>query len=81
MPFMPPQIALARPPVIDDRRLHQLTLVAQSADQGMASQAECEWLLASCAPLLDELARRRAWMNGHAAGVDLSNVITMHAVR
>lgn len=81
MPFPLPHIALAQPPVIDDRRLHQLTLIARNADNGMASPAECEWLLATCAPLFDELARRRAWMDGHAKGVDLSNVITLSAAR
>lgn len=81
MPFPTPHIALARPPVIHDRQLAQLRRIAHDAPQSMASEAECEWLISVCGPLLDELAQRRAWMNGHAAGVDLSNIVTLSAVR
>ena len=74
-------VAPAQTPPIDDRLLAHLRRIAHDAPRSMASAAEAEWLLSACGPLLDELAARRAWMNGHAQGADLSNVITLPPVR
>lgn len=74
-------VAPARPPAISDRLLSQLRQIAHDAAQGLASEAEAEWLLSTCGPLMDELAARRAWMGQHAASADLANVITLPAAR
>jgi hypothetical protein len=74
-------ISPARPAAINDRLLAQLRRVAHDAPLGMASEAECEWLLSAVGPLLDELAARRVWMAGHAQGADLSNVVTLAPIR
>lgn len=76
-------VARARPAAIDGRQLAQLRGVAHDVPQSLATEAECEWLVASIAPLLDELAARRAWMDGNAAaaGVNLSNIIPLPGVR
>lgn len=77
--FTPDRIAKARPPAIDDRLLAQLTRVAHDAPRGLASEAEAEWLLSAAGPLLEELARRRAFMAGTAQ--DLHNVIALPGSR
>lgn len=76
-------VARARPAVIDDRLLTQLRGVAHAVPQSLATEAECEWLVASVPALLDELAARRAWMDGNAAatGANLSNIIPLPGVR
>ena len=74
-------IAHARPAAVDDHRLATLRRLAHDAPRALASDAECEWLLSTVGPLLDELALRRAWMAGHAAGADLSNIVILPAVR
>ncbi len=81
MSYPLPAVAYARPRAVDDRCLATLRRVAHDAPQSQASEAECEWLLSTVGPLLDELAVRRAWMAAHAPAVDLSNVITLPAVR
>ncbi len=81
MSFLPPTIAQARPVPVTDRMLRQLTAVAHSARNGMASEAECEWLLSVAGPLMDELQQRRAYMAGLAQGDEFANVISMPAVR
>lgn len=81
MPLPFPTVARARPSVIDDRQLAQLRGVAHSVPQSLATEAECEWLLSALPSLLDELAARRAWMDGNAAGVDLANIVPMPGVR
>ncbi len=45
--------------VIDTRTLHHLRNVGHDARRGDATAAECEFLLASIGPLLDELIARR----------------------
>lgn len=74
-------VTTARTPPIDDRLLAHLRRIAHDAPKSIASEAEAEWLLSACGPLLDELAARRAWMDGHAHGADLSNIITLPPVR
>jgi hypothetical protein len=71
----------ARPAPIGDRQLAQLRRVAHDARNGLTSEAEAEWLLSAAGPLLDELARRRVVMAEWPVQVDLSNVITLPAVR
>ena len=79
--FSPNTIARARPAVIDDRQLAQLRAVANAVPQSLATEAECEWLLSAVPALLGELAARRAWMDGNAHGVDLTNIIPLPGVR
>lgn len=81
MSFPFPTVARARPSIIDDRQLTQLRGVAHAAHQSLATEAECEWLLSAVPALLDELAARRAWMDGNAVGVDLRNIIPMPGLR
>ena len=71
----------ARPAPIADRQLAQLRRVAHDARNGLTSEAEAEWLLSCAGPLLDELAQRRVLMADWPAQLDLSNVITLPAVR
>jgi hypothetical protein len=52
----------ARPAPIDDRLLAQLAQIAHDAPKSLASEAECEWLLSTIGPLLDELQSRRTAM-------------------
>jgi len=79
---MPPlAVPLARPAPIDDRALALLRRVAIDCRSGLSTEAEAEWLLASCGALLDELARRRAAMATLTPAMDLSNVVILDAVR
>ena len=74
-------VSPARAGVINDRLLDQLTGIAHSAPQSLCSQAEAEWLIAACGPLLEELRRWRAF--GAAQGVDPAqvNVIELFPAR
>lgn len=81
MPAFLNPVPRARPAQVNDRQLDQLRRVAHDAPHSLATEAECEWLLGSVAALLDELAARRAWMDGHAQGVDVSNIIPLPGVR
>lgn len=77
---MPPilsRIAPARPLAISDRILAQLTRIAHDAPNGLATEAEAEWLLSCAGPLLQELALRRAHMAGSDFALDLTNVIRL----
>jgi hypothetical protein len=80
MPAINP-IQRARPAQVCDRQLAALRRVAHDVPNSLASEAECEWLLGAVPALLDELAARRAWMDGHAQGIDLSNIIPLPGVR
>jgi hypothetical protein len=55
----------ARSAPITDRTLHHLRNVAHDARRGGASEAECEFLLATVGPLLDELIIWRSLAAGH----------------
>ncbi len=79
--YSPNTIARARPAVIDDRQLAQLRGVANAVPNSLATEAECEWLLSAVPALLSELAARRAWMDGNALGIDLTNIIPLPGVR
>lgn len=79
--YSPVHIHNARPRPIDDRTLATLRRVGHDAAIGECTEAEAEWLLSCCGPLLDELARRRAAMAGLPQVADLSNVIILPAVR
>lgn len=57
-----PYIPQARPAAIDDRLLAQLAKVGEDARIGMTTEAEAEWLLSTCGPLLRELLARRQVM-------------------
>jgi hypothetical protein len=81
MPAVLNPIQRARPAQVSDRQLAQLRRVAHDVPSSLATEAECEWLLAAIPALLDELAARRAWMDGHAQGVDVSNIIPLPGVR
>lgn len=83
MPHAFPYVPHARPLTIGDRQLASLRRIAHDAPQSLASDAEAEYLISAVGPLLDELAARRAWMAGHASAAmaDLTNVITLPAVR
>jgi hypothetical protein len=72
-----PFIPNARPHSIDDRLLGQLAQLAEDARVGNATQAEAEWLLSSCGPLLRELQTRRAVMAHAGLPVDGSNVVVI----
>lgn len=78
---MVPNIQNARPLPIDDRTLATLRRIGHDAAIGECTQAEAEWLLSCCGPLLDELARRRAAMALQPQVADLSNVVILPAVR
>lgn len=71
----------ARPAPIGDRELATLRRIAHDSRHSLASQAEAEWLISACGPLLDELATRRAVMNGWPVQPDLVNVVILDAVR
>lgn len=74
-------IPLARPMPIDNRLLAQLTRVAHDAPKSLASEAECEWLLSAIGPLLDELSKRRAFMDGMGVTLSADNVIQLPGAR
>lgn len=76
-----PLISPARGPVISDRLLDQLTRIAHDADNGLASEAEAEWLLAAAPGLLEELRRWRAFGAGHGVIVEAVNVIHLPVAR
>jgi len=79
---MPPlAVPLARPAPIDDRALALLRRIAHDCRNSLSTEAEAEWLLASCGALLDELAQRRVAMAAITPAMDLSNVIILDAVR
>lgn len=71
----------ARPAPIGDRELATLRRIAHDSRHSLASQAEAEWLISACGPLLDELASRRAIMGEWPAQPDLANVVILDAVR
>lgn len=79
--FNPATVHNARPQPIDDRLLAQLRRIGHDAAVGQVTEAEAEWLLSVCGPLLDELAQRRVAMAALPQVVDLTNVITLPAVR
>lgn len=79
--LIPAAFPKAQPPAISDRLLAQLRRIAHDAPRSCATEAEAEWLLSVCGPLLDELAARRAVMDAQGPTVDLSNVIILPAVR
>lgn len=76
MPSPFPVVPRARPPQIDNRQLYNLRQVALDAQRGVADPGRLDWLVFCTAALLDELAIRRAWMDGFAPHADL-NVITL----
>ncbi len=76
-----PFIPNARPHAIDDRLLAQLAQLGDDARAGNVTQAEAEWLLASCGPLLRELQMRRAVMARAGLPDEAANVVTIAAVR
>jgi hypothetical protein len=79
--MFPHTVQNARPQPIDDRLLAQLRRIAHDARVGQATEAEVEWLLSVTGALMDELAKRRAFMATLPEIVDLTNVITLSAVR
>lgn len=74
-----PFIPNARPHSIDDRQLDQLAQLGDDARMGNVTQAEAEWVLSSCGPLLRELQARRRVMAQAGMAVDLSNVVVIGA--
>lgn len=74
-------VAQARPAPISDRLLDQLRRIAHDAPNGLASEAEAEWLLSTCGPLLDELATRRAVMGAAALPSIGAEIITLPGSR
>lgn len=74
-----PFIPNARPHSIGDRQLDQLAQLGEDARMGNVTQAEAEWLLSSCGPLLRELQARRRAMAQAGMAVDLSNVVVIGA--
>jgi hypothetical protein len=87
MPAFPPLasefpfIPNARPAAIGDRQLDQLAQLGEDARHGNITQAEAEWLLSSCGPLLRELQHRRSAMARAGLGDDASNVVVIGQVR
>ncbi|MES2667429.1 MAG: hypothetical protein V4712_15125 [Pseudomonadota bacterium] len=77
-PFYVPQ---ARPASIDDRLLVQLAKVGEDARLGMTTEAEAEWLLSVCGPLLRELLLRRQVMANLHIALPVDNVVCLPAVR
>lgn len=78
---LPSPVPLARPGVITDRMLDQLTHIAHNAPQGLATEAEAEWFLASSGALMDELRRWRAFGAAHGVTAAAVNVITLFPAR
>ncbi len=76
-----PFIPNARPASIDDRQLSQLAQLGDDARMGNVTQAEAEWLLVSCGPLLRELQMRRAAMARAGLPDDAANVVILGQVR
>ncbi len=74
-------VSPARPAPINDRLLEQLTRIAHDAPQSLATEAECEWLIATCGPLLEELRRWRAFGARHQIPADALNVIQLPVAR
>ncbi len=85
MPALPPNAAEfpfipnARPHSIGDRQLDQLAQLGEDARMGNLTQAEAEWLLSCCGPLLRELQARRAVMAEAGLRLAPSNVVTLGA--
>ncbi len=77
--FQRSAVAQARPPAINDRLLAQLTRIANDAPHSLATEAECEWLISTCGPLLDELAKRRAVMASMGYATDTANIVLLRA--
>jgi hypothetical protein len=77
MPTFYQSVPNARPAPISDRVLAQLTHVAHDAPKSLASEAECEWLLSAVGPLLEELAKRRAFMAGIRLPLPTANVVAI----
>ena len=74
-----PFIPNARPASIDDRQLAQLAQLGDDARMGNVTQAEGEWLVVSCGPLLRELQMRRAAMARAGIPIEGSNVVVIGA--
>lgn len=74
-----PYVPQARPAAIDDRLLSQLAKVGDDARVGMTTEAEAEWLLSVCGPLLRELLARRAAMAALHIALPGDNVIKLAA--
>lgn len=74
-----PFIPNARPHSIGDRQLDQLAQLGEDARMGNVTQAEAEWLLSSCGPLLRELQQRRAAMAQAGLQIAQSNVVVLGA--
>lgn len=71
----------ARPAPVADRELATLRRIAHDSRHSLATQAEAEWLISAAGPLLDELAARRAVMNGWPVQPDLANVVVLEVAR
>jgi predicted trehalose synthase len=78
---LPSPVSPARAGVITDRLLDQLTHIAHNAPASLASEAEAEWLLASCPALLEELRRWRAFGAAHGVAAETVNVIELYPAR
>lgn len=70
-------IPKARPAPVDDRVLASLTQIAIDAQSGNCSPAEAEWLITTCAPLLQELACYRAAAAATAVAGQSATVIAL----
>lgn len=78
---LPSPVPPARAGVITDRLLDQLTHIAHNAPLSLATEAEAEWLLASCPALLEELRRWRAFGAAHGVAPETVNVIALFPAR
>lgn len=76
-----PPVPRARGGEIDDRTLAQLRRLGHDAASGLATEAEEEWLKSCSGPLLDELARWRAFGARLEVFAAPDNVIILPAVR
>lgn len=81
MAVLPSPVPPARAGVITDRMLDQLTHIAHNAPQSLATEAEAEWLLASCPALLEELRRWRAFGAAQGVAPETVNVIALFPAR
>jgi hypothetical protein len=76
-----PFIPNARPHAINDRQLDQLAQLGEDARHGNVTQAEAEWVLSTCGPLLRELQMRRAVMARAGLPIEASNVVVIGQAR
>jgi hypothetical protein len=63
------------------KQLNQLAQLADDARMGNITEAEAEWVLISCGPLVRELQTRRAVMARAGLPVDTANVVVIGQVR